>query len=90
VLIQRPSPHDELCVAVLGSVQHVGFVSQQQHSVCHLCSQNTRNIHICCAVLCPVRFLAVGSYDNTVRVLSLEDGNQMRAVATQMVNVSVW
>jgi hypothetical protein len=42
-----------------------------------------------CAVLCRARFLAVGSYDNTVRVLSLEDGNQMRAVATQMVNVSV-
>lgn len=29
------------------------------------------------------RFLAVGSYDCTIRILSLEDGNQMRAVATQ-------
>jgi len=36
-----------------------------------------------------VRFLAVGSYDNSVRILNLEDGSQMRAVATQMVNVSV-
>lgn len=29
------------------------------------------------------KFLAVGSYDCTIRILSLEDGNQMRAVATQ-------
>jgi hypothetical protein len=35
------------------------------------------------------RFLAVGGYDNTVRMLSLEDGTQLRAVATQAVNVSV-
>lgn len=32
------------------------------------------------------KFLAVGSYDNSVRILNLEDGSQMRAVATQMVN----
>ncbi|WIA12061.1 hypothetical protein OEZ85_012138 [Tetradesmus obliquus] len=32
------------------------------------------------------RFLAVGGYDNTVRMLSLEDGTQLRPVATQAVN----
>jgi hypothetical protein len=37
---------------------------------------------------CVCRFLAVGGYDNTVRMLSLEDGTQLRAVATQAVNVS--
>lgn len=36
----------------------------------------------------PPRFLAVGGYDNTVRMLSLEDGTQLRPVATQAVNVS--
>lgn len=34
------------------------------------------------------KFLAVGSFDQVVRVLSLEDGTQLRAVATQAVNVS--
>eukprot|EP00878_Enallax_costatus_P010041 GHUV01010480.1.p1 GENE.GHUV01010480.1~~GHUV01010480.1.p1 ORF type:complete len:1094 (+),score=306.67 GHUV01010480.1:216-3497(+) len=32
------------------------------------------------------KFLAVGGYDNTVRMLSLEDGTQLRPVATQAVN----
>jgi splicing factor 3B subunit 3 len=34
------------------------------------------------------KFLAVGSFDQVVRVLSLEDGTQLRAVATQAVSVS--
>ena len=34
------------------------------------------------------KFLAVGSFDQTVRILSLEDGTQLRAVATQAVHVS--
>lgn len=45
-----------------------------------------------CLPVCPAppppRFLAVGGYDNTVRMLSLEDGTQLRPVATQAVNVS--
>eukprot|EP00879_Flechtneria_rotunda_P016767 GHRR01017550.1.p1 GENE.GHRR01017550.1~~GHRR01017550.1.p1 ORF type:complete len:1036 (+),score=359.64 GHRR01017550.1:786-3893(+) len=32
------------------------------------------------------KFLAVGGYDSTVRMLSLEDGTQLRPVATQAVN----
>lgn len=38
-------------------------------------------------IVLAARFLAVGGYDNTVRMLSLEDGTQLRAVATQAVTV---
>ena len=33
------------------------------------------------------KFLAVGSFDQTVRILSLEDGTQLRPMATQAVHV---
>jgi hypothetical protein len=41
-----------------------------------------------CVVLRPCRFLAVGTYDCAIRILSLEDGNQMRAVATQSTHTT--
>jgi hypothetical protein len=49
--------------------------------------------HACTAVARPAppcsRFLAVGSYDSTVRILSLADGTQLRAVATQGLTVGL-
>lgn len=68
-------------------------VDSSEFGICWLCASHAAtgfNADLL-IVFCTVcrRFLAVGTYDSTVRVLSLEDGSQMRAVATQLVNVSV-
>jgi hypothetical protein len=54
------------------------------HAVCRLAKVAVCRL-FASSLLC--RFLAVGGYDNIVRILSLEDGTQLRAVATQAVNV---
>ncbi|KAF6255086.1 CPSF A subunit region-domain-containing protein [Scenedesmus sp. NREL 46B-D3] len=90
--ITRAATNSRQVVIALSGGELVYFEMDQLGQLLELAKKDMDG-DVACLDIAPVlqgalrcRFLAVGGYDNTVRMLSLEDGTQLRPVATQGVN----
>eukprot|EP00775_Hariotina_reticulata_P013008 gene13008-13137_t len=90
--ITRATSNTRQLVIALSGGEVIYFEMDQMGQLLELAKKDMDG-DISCLDIAPVlpgalrcKFLAVGGYDNIVRILSLEDGTQLRAVATQAVN----